>query len=426
MESITMLSGSANSPQCAIFAFDVSKDTLNVFSRIGKKTIERSFRNRTGVVETQLTAMAQLAKAAGAEKILVVAESTGNFHDILMRAARRVGLETAWVSGEAVAKMRVIETNDTGKTDIKDPHVIHSLASIGKTLIHRDLEEPYSLLRQWKSIYDAAEVKAVEAKCAIASQLYNLFPDFGFTTDFLYSDSGAALMQEFGGNPYRIVATGLSRFSEAMKKAAPRIRQASISQLFEQAHASAKNNLPLRHTELLELRLRQLWAELQLHDSRKQEAAEAMEQLYEEARKKDRRLPKGQKGVISNFHLARIVAETGPLSDFESWRKLMRFAGLNLRERQSGKYRGKTRIAKKGRSGLRKILGQVVLPLVRHNGLFGEYYHRRKEETKMPGTKLMTIVMRKFLKMLFGWYRSGGEFQVNRIFACESRYRMAA
>lgn len=176
----------------------------------------------------------------------------------------------------------------------------------------------------------------------------------------------------------------------------------------------------------MEHRLRQLWVELHLHDFRKREAAAAMEKLYEEAKKKDRRLPTGQKGVVTTFHLARIVAETGPLSDFESWRKLMRFAGLNLRERQSGKFRGKTKIAKKGRSGLRKILGQVVLPLVRHTGLFGEYYHRRKEDTKMSGTKLMTIVMRKFLKMLFGWYRSGGVFQASRVFACESRYRMAA
>ena len=173
-------------------------------------------------------------------------------------------------------------------------------------------------------------------------------------------------MQEFGGNPYRIVAVGLSRFSEAMKKAAPRIRQVSISQLFEQAHVSARNNLPLRHTELLELRLRQLWAELQLHDSRKREAAEAMEKLYEEAGKKDRRLPKGQKGVITNFHLARIVAETGPLSDFESWRKLMRFAGLNLRERQSGKYRGKTSFI--ANSGAQVTVVKYFFEAVEHFG----------------------------------------------------------
>src|SRR6185369_13015712 len=108
MESTTISSKNVSDSQSAIFAFDVSKDTLNVFSRFGKKTIERSFRNRTGIVETQLAAMAEVAKASGAEKVLVVAESTGNYHEILMRAARRIGLETAWVSGEAVAKMRVI------------------------------------------------------------------------------------------------------------------------------------------------------------------------------------------------------------------------------------------------------------------------------------------------------------------------------
>jgi len=148
MKSSTILNETVGNLKCAIFAYDVSKDSLNFFSRIGPKTYERCFSNRSDIVETQLGIMVELAKKAGIEKILVVAESTGRYHEILMRTARRLGLETAWVSGEAVAKMRVIETNDTGKTDIKDPHVIHTLAAIGKTLLHRVLVEPYNLLRE--------------------------------------------------------------------------------------------------------------------------------------------------------------------------------------------------------------------------------------------------------------------------------------
>lgn len=105
--------------------------------------------------------MVELAKKAGMKKILVVAESTGRYHEVLMRTARRLGLETAWVSGEAVAKMRVIETNDTGKTDIKDPHVIHTLAAIGKTLIHRVLTElilPAIDRHPVKRVYSQTEV----------------------------------------------------------------------------------------------------------------------------------------------------------------------------------------------------------------------------------------------------------------------------
>jgi transposase len=130
------------------------------------------------------------------------------------------------------------------------------------------------------------------------------------------------------------------------------------------------------------------------------------------------------KGVITTFHLARIIAETGPLSDFNSWRKLIRFSGFNLCERQSGKYRGKTKISKKGRTLLRKVLNLIILPLIKKNGLYGPYYHRKKE--KMPGTKAMTAVSRHFLKMLYGWHRTGNAFNAQRVFTCESQINLAA
>jgi hypothetical protein len=45
-----------------------------------------------------------------------------------MHTARRLGHLTAYVNGESVAKLRVVETNDDGKTDRKDPHIISTLA----------------------------------------------------------------------------------------------------------------------------------------------------------------------------------------------------------------------------------------------------------------------------------------------------------
>ena len=103
----------------------------------------------------------------------------------------------------------------------------------------------------------------------------------------------------------------------------------------------------------------------------------------------------------------------------------MRYAGLNIREKQSGKFKGKNKLSKKGRSLLRKALSQTVLPLVKKEGLFGPYYHRKKQQG-MSGTKAMTAVMRKFLKLFYGWYRSGGAFDRSRVFACESQHGLAA
>ncbi len=104
----------------------------------------------------------------------------------------------------------------------------------------------------------------------------------------------------------------------------------------------------------------------------------------------------------------------------------MRYGGLNICERKSGKYEGLCKITKKGRPLLRKILGIIIFPLVRKSSLYGKYYHGKKEIDKMSGTKAMTAVSRNFLKKFFGWYKSGKEFDINRFFTCKTEYKMAA
>ena len=343
-----------------------------------------------------------------------------------MRSACRLGLEAAWVSGEAVAKMRVVESNDSGKTDIKDPRVIHLVARMGKTLKYRELDEQYGALREWHKIYEAAQAGIVQAKGAIHHQLKALFPDFSFSKDFLYDSSGRALVKRYGASPYRIVAAGKGRFAREIKKAAPRIQRRSIERLWEDASTSVANRLGDSEARIREVRLLQLWEDLLLNEQRKLQATAEMEAIYDGLCLVDRRLPTAVDGVVTTLTLARIVAETGPLSDFSSTRKIMRFAGLNLRERQSGKYRGKTKLSKKGRRGLRNVLDQAVLPLVKRSGLYGGYYHRKKERDNMPGTKAMVAVARLFLKMIFGWYKSGRAFDHSRVFTCEASYAKAA
>ncbi|MCP4705660.1 MAG: IS110 family transposase [candidate division Zixibacteria bacterium] len=408
----------------AIIACDVSKDTINLVMKLGKRCIEREIKNHTITLENELFQLKTFAGRCGIQNIWVVAEPTGIYHEILFRAAKRIDLHTAYVSAESVAKMRVIETNDTGKTDIKDPHVIHTLASIGKTLQHRFLEEPYNLLRRWNKIYDSADKSAVKSKGAIRTLIKELFPDFDKKKEFIFGNSGKALMAKYKFNPYRIVKTGKKRFTSAMKKAVPRIKNITIDLVFNQALASIRNNVSPKLIELIELELIQRWQDLDRYADRKQQAKKSMEELYTQARCDDPKLPVARKGVITQFHLARIIAETGPLSDFNSWRKLMRFAGFNLCERQSGTYRGKTKISKKGRRLIRKVLNLIILPLIRKQGLYGSYYHHKKES--MPGTKAMTAVSRHFLKMLYGMYRTGCEFNKTRVFTCESQFDQAA
>jgi len=178
--------------------------------------------------------------------------------------------------------------------------------------------------------------------------------------------------------------------------------------------------------KILQDRFCQLFDDYQEQYKRKEEIVEKMIEILRRLRVEDPNIPPPTPGVISEKNIARLLGQTGPLSDFSHWRKLMRYFGLNIRMRQSGKYQGQYKITKKGRPLGRKVLENIALPLVKKIGLYGEYYILKKETEKRPGNKAMTIVMRNFLKKFYGWYKSGEAFDPKRFFESKSEYLKAA
>lgn len=226
--------------QVVFLAVDAAKRKHNLYTEIGGELVEKEFANRSDVVERELTALRDQAVAAGATRLVLLCEPSGGCEQVIMKTARRLGFETEWANGETVAKLRAVESNDTGKTDIKDPRVIHLLAKLGKSLKHRVLETPYALLRQWHGIYLDAEAGAAAAKCTVHSLLEALFPDFSFKTDFLFGPSGRALQDAYGLNPYRIIAAGRRRFEMTMRKRVARIQKRSLERLWGDAELSVR------------------------------------------------------------------------------------------------------------------------------------------------------------------------------------------
>lgn len=425
MKSTPSARSKASSERLAYLAVDVSGDSLDLYATLADDLVQYRFANRTDVVERELVRMRDQALAKGYTAVAVACEPSGGCEKVLLETAARLGLRTTWVNGESVAKLRMVESNDSGKTDIKDPRVIHLLTTLGKTLKHRRHEAPYSLLQEEHAIYLHAEAAVTVAKEAIHKQLRCIFPDFTFKSDFLFGPSGLALLKLFGLDPQRILAVEPRVFEQRVRKLAPRIQKKSLARIRADAAISALNPVDPRLRAVQVRRLMHLFEEFEFHTGCKLKAARAMEQLYAEAQKHDRKLPDASRGVITTFHLARILAVTGPLLDFTTTRQLLRYLGLNLRERQSGKYKGHTKISKKGSAVGRHVLSQVVLPLVKQNRLFGDRYHA-KCAAGMPGTKAMTVMVRAFVKMFFGWYRSGVQFDRNRVFVAQSEYKQAA
>ena len=94
--------------------------------------------------------------------------------------------------------------------------------------------------------------------------------------------------------------------------------------------------------------VQQLYSEITSYSQQQYQFEQQMQQIYTRLCQVDRRLPQPQKGIVTLRLLSRLVAEIGPPDDFRTTAQLMRYAGLNLCERQSGKWRGRTTISRRG------------------------------------------------------------------------------
>ena len=400
---------------------DVHKDILYFFFVIGGHEYSDKCSNRTSAIEKKLRSYLAIALKHMKKSLRIICEPTGLYQNKLFRTARRLMFLTCYVNAESVAKFRIVETNDTNKTDTKDPRVIHTLGKLNKTLRFRLLGEDYLMLRKLNKIYDETDVSITSIRCRISTLLLELFCDYSFKKDFLYSRSGLSLIKHYGCNPHRIVADGFPKFWRTMKKSVPRIRKLTLERLWDDACCSVLNEIPAGYVGILEGRLHDYLEDYCREQGRKEEITRQMVEILNRLREKDPNIPPPTPQVISEKNLARLLGETGPLADFCHWRKLLRYGGLNIRMRQSGTYKGKNKITKKGRRLLRKVVQQIVLPLVRKGYLYGEVYRRKKDDENRPGTMAMTIVARQFLRKMHGWYRSGEAFDEQRFFTSKSQ-----
>ena len=86
---------------------------------------------------------------------------------------------------------------------------------------------------------------------------------------------------------------------------------------------------------------------------------------------------------ISHFSGTSILAELGDLRNYSKASQIIKFAGVSPYKHQSSQYEAQhTAITKKGSRYLRKTLYQVILPVIRYNPVFNEYYHLKLSQGK--------------------------------------------
>lgn len=101
---------------------------------------------------------------------------------------------------------------------------------------------------------------------------------------------------------------------------------------------------------------------------------------------------------------ATIVAETNGFAAIGSIKQLTSYAGLDVRISESGKWKGKTKISKRGNSHIRKAIYMPVLSKIRKDKQTKQFYERLKEK-KGVGMVAVVAVGRKLLGLMFSLWK---------------------
>jgi transposase len=108
-----------------------------------------------------------------------------------------------------------------------------------------------------------------------------------------------------------------------------------------------------------------------------------------------------------------ILGETNGFDLIRNKRQLTSYAGLDVREKQSGtSVKGKPRISKKGNKHLRKAMHMPALAAIRHDERFKAIFARlvSKHGIKM---KAVVAVQRKLLEMMYTIYKTNTPYDKN-------------
>jgi transposase len=100
-----------------------------------------------------------------------------------------------------------------------------------------------------------------------------------------------------------------------------------------------------------------------------------------------------------------IVAETGGFESFTSIKQLTSYVGLDVVVKESGKWKGKSKISKKGNGYIRKALFMPALSAKKYSATMSVFYKRIKER---KGAKMVAVVavQRKLLGLMYSLWKN--------------------
>jgi transposase len=396
--------------QALVIGVDVAKAELIACLVAPDRCFDRPWRMESpGQVRLLLSKLLELRVHC---PLVVAMESSGTYGDPFRQALFDAGIEVQRVSAKAVKDFSETFDGVPSQHDGKDAAIIGTLAQSGhgKTWGWNDGgDEKSAALRYWIRRLDTAQ-RVKQIFCGkLESMLARHWPEAGT----LLEQSGATLVQalKHWGEPRSLAADEQS--AALLKRFGGHyLRDSKIARVIE----SARSTIGVRMNAWAVQEMKDIAAAITRQRKRIQRCRRELKKLT-----KDHRVIQAQApavGLVTACVLWMCLGDPMNYGSAAAYRKAM---GLNLKERSSGKHKGKLSLSKRGQRLTRKWLYFSALRWMREPCVKC-WIERKKQRDGGRGDKAAVGVMRRLA--LAAWHAGQGEvFDPNRLFPGARRRR---
>jgi transposase len=340
------------------------------------------------------------------EEIVIGYESTGPYGEPMVHYLMKKPVMLVQVNPMHTKRVKEISDNSPLKTDDKDPRVIADIIKLGRTLSIVIPEGDAAYLRRLNN----SRERHVREHTALLNQLqqlvFLLFPEFKKVFKNIKCMTPLYLLKKYP-TPKAISVLDKHTLGEEMRK--------KSRGKFKEQHADrlinfAKNTVGIKEGVLgISMDIQHILIQLEMLNTLIAEIENEMEMALGRIPYSPKLLSIKGLGVVS---VAGIIGEVGDFKKFQTRAEIMKLAGLDLYEISSGKWKGRRKISKRGRSLLRKILYYTAIQTIRNNGILHDYYTRLTERGMKRMMALMAV-SRKLLGIIYAIVRDDSEYIAN-------------
>lgn len=351
-----------------------------------------------------------MKKKKGFKDVLIGMEPTGHYWRKIAYFAKDRGYEVRFVRTTALRHQRELDESSSAKSDVRDAVTIANITREGKYIDTVIEDGVFRQLRTLAHVRERIQRYNVGSKHALKAVLDDHFPEL---KNIFWSMKSKGLWAVLENCPFpeNVIDLGLKKLTELIAKST-RCRESAAKKAAE-IYEAARETVGLKQIGVADrYRVETYLEEVKRSEAQLKDIEKEMGKLLEEVPYAKNILSIPGVGVLS---CAVFLGELGDPSNFKHPKQIIKYAGYDPQENDSGQSIGRKRISKKGRWMLRKYLYFMSMRAIYRSKFFRDYYEGKLKSSNRFGQPLkkkeaICAVAIKLIKVIFALLRDDRMF----------------